>query len=137
MATEKTLLERIDDPDEDGHRLSVDAGKVSQSVARHLAAMLNVRQGSVMTLPDYGMPDVNGLLSQFPSALNGMRRAIKASIEKYEPRLRSVTVQHVPIDDDPLDVRFKVAARMLVGDAEEPATFEVLIGDFGRVRVRG
>lgn len=137
MAFERTLLERIDAPDDDSRRLRVDSGRLAQSVLRHLERMLNVRQGSVVTLPDYGVPDVNDLATQFPDALSAIRRVIKQSIEQYEPRLSRISVQYVPNEDDPLDVRFKIVARLVVDDTDEPITFETGISNSGRLWVRG
>ncbi len=137
MAFERTLLERIDAPDDDSRRLQVDSGRLAQSVLRHLERMLNVRQGSVVTLPDYGVPDVNDLATQFPDALTAIRRVIKQSIEQYEPRLSRISVQYVANEDDPLDVRFKIAARLAVDDTDEPITFETGISNSGRLWVRG
>ncbi|MFQ5773100.1 MAG: type VI secretion system baseplate subunit TssE [Kiloniellaceae bacterium] len=136
MTFERSLLERIGDPDEDGRRLHVDPARLAESVARHLTRMLNVRQGSVITLPDYGMPDFNDLFVRFPDGLNAIRRAIKDSVEKYEPRLRRVAVQYVLDEEDPLNLRFKITARLVIGDRAEPVAFETLIGDSGRVQVR-
>lgn len=136
MALDRSLLERIDEPEEQGRRLSADPLRMSESIARHLTRMLNVRQGSCTTLPDYGMPDFNDLISQFPDGLNQIRRAIRDSVERYEPRLRRVSVKHVLDEADPLDLRFRITASMILDDREEPVTFETLIGDSGQVQVR-
>lgn len=136
MAFDRSLLERIDEPDEARHRQGTDPARLSQSIGRHLARMLNVRQGSVVTLPDYGMPDFNDLVNQFPDGLNVIRRAIRESIERYEPRLRRVSVRHILIEEDPLDLRFRISASMILEDGEQPVAFETLIGGSGQVQVR-
>ena len=138
MAFEKTLLERIDDGDaDDGRRLEVDRHRVAQSVVRHLRKMLNVRQGSVITLPDYGLPDFNDIVSQFPDSVNVVRRIIKDSLEKYEPILRRVSVRHLPNEDDPMDFRFEISARLVVDGEETPVSFETVFADGGKAHVRG
>ena len=136
MVFDRSLLERIDEPEEQGRRLNADPARLSASIGRHLTRMLNVRQGSVATLPDYGMPDFNDLINQFPDGVNVIRRAIRDSIERYEPRLRRVSVKQVRNEDDPLDLRFTISASMILDDGEEPVVFETLIGDSGQVRVR-
>ena len=137
MAFEKTLLERIDDPDTTGERrLHADPHRVSQSVIRHLQKMLNVRQGSVLTLPDYGMPDFNDLAKQFPSAIVAIRRVIKDSLEKYEPRLRRVQIRHIPNEDDPMDLQFEISARLVLDDEESAVTFQTVLNDTGHVQAR-
>jgi type VI secretion system protein len=137
MVFDRSLLERIDEPEQRDRRLNADPAQLSQSIARNLTRMLNVRQGSVSTLPDYGMPDFNDLVGRFPDGLNLMRRAIRTSIERYEPRLRRVTVKHVVNEDDPLDLRFRITASMILEDRDEPVAFETLIGSSGQIKIRG
>ncbi len=137
MVFDRSLLERIDEPERRDRRLNADPAQLSRSIARHLSRMLNVRQGSVATLPEYGMPDFNDLVGRFPDGLNLIRRAIRASIEQYEPRLRRVAVKQVVNEDDPLDLRFRISASMILEDRDEPVAFETLIGSSGQIQVRG
>ena len=65
---------------------------VMASVAAHLAKMLSTRAGSVQTLPDYGLPDLNDMRLSLHDALQQARSAIESFIEKYEPRLSQVRV---------------------------------------------
>jgi type VI secretion system protein len=136
MVSERSLLERIDNPDEPERRLGANATRMAESIANHLTRMLNVRQGSCEALPDYGMPDFNDLIGQFPDGLNHIRRAIRDSVERYEPRLRRITVKHLRDEDNPLDLRFRVSASMILDDREEQVSFETLVGQSGQVQVR-
>lgn len=135
MAVGRTLLERIDAPDPIGRKVEHDVDASMRSVADHLTRMFNVRQGSVAVALDYGMPDFNDLLTQFPDALNVIRKSIQNSVEKYEPRLTRVTVRPIANDDDPFDLRFKITGRLMLGDDERSASFEALVGSSGRVKV--
>ena len=137
MALERTLLERIDNPEQGGYRLTSDPHRVIESVLTHLRKMLNVRQGSVCTLPDYGIPDMNSLFAQYPDAVLALRRIIKDSLEKYEPRLRRVNVRYLPDEENPLVLRFEITARLVMGEEEPPIRFETVVGDNGKVQVRG
>ena len=137
MVFDRSLLERIDEPEQQDRRLNADPAQLSRSIARNLTRMLNVRQGSVATLPDFGMPDFNDLVGRFPDGLNLIRRAIRASIERYEPRLRRVAVKHIVNEDDPLDLRFRITASMILEDRDEPVAFETLIGSSGQIQIRG
>ena len=138
MALEQTLLERIDNPEQGAYRLAAEPHLVIESVLRHLRKMLNVRQGSVCTLPDYGIPDLNSLFAQYPDAILALRRILRDSLEKYEPRLRSVKVRHFSDDDNPLILRFEITARLVLEDGTAPSVrFQTSIGDNGRVKVRG
>ena len=137
MINEKSLLERIDDPESaDTRTLDVDVGKVSESIIVHLRNMLNVRQGSVMTLDDYGMPDFNDLVAEFPNAIKVIRSVIRDIIRKYEPRLKGVSVQHIADPGRPLELFFQIKAKLDSDDQDISLTFETVVGDSGRVRVR-
>jgi type VI secretion system protein len=137
VPAEGTLLERMDRPDEGGYRLQSDIYRVTESVLSYLRKMLNVRQGSVATLPDYGMPDLNDLYLQYPEPVKVLRQIIRDLIENYEPRLKQVIVRYVPDDDDPLSLRFDITAYLVVDDQTAPLRFETVVGDSGRILVRG
>jgi type VI secretion system lysozyme-like protein len=62
------------------------------SVAAHLAKMLSTRAGSVQTLSDYGLPDLNDMRLSLHDSLSQARQAIENFIEAYEPRLSAVRV---------------------------------------------
>ncbi len=136
MAFEQTLLERINNPESGAYKLNPEPHLVIESVLRHLRKMLNVRQGSVCTLPDYGIPDLNSLFMQYPDAVLALRKIIRNSLEKYEPRLRGVKVNHLPNEDDPLILRFEIRARLFLDGKTSPVRFETVVGDNGRVKVR-
>jgi len=137
VGMEQTLLERIDNPEQGGYRLTADPHRVIESVLTHLRKMLNVRQGSVSTLPDYGIPDLNSLFTQYPDAIQALRRIIRDSLEKYEPRLQRVNVRYLPDEENPLLLRFEITARLVMDDQDPPIRFETVVGDNGKVRVRG
>lgn len=66
-----------------------------QAILAHLQNMLNTRQGSSLTCPDYGLAEISEVLHDFPEAIGIMQRAIKNSILTYEPRLKNVQVRHI------------------------------------------
>jgi type VI secretion system protein len=127
----------MDRPQEDGYRLQSDIYRVTESVLSYLRKMLNVRQGSVSTLPDFGMPDLNDLFAQYPDPVHALRRIIKELIENYEPRLKRVMVSYVPDEDNPLNLRFDITAYLEVDDKDAPLRFETVVGMSGRTQVRG
>jgi type VI secretion system protein len=137
MIFERSLLERIDNPDNrEARTLSVDIDKVTESIIIHLKNMFNVRQGSVMTLDDYGMPDFNDIIAEFPNAIKVVRGVIKDSIRKYEPRLSRVVVSHIDDPNRPLELLFSVKAELQLEDGKVPFVFETVVGDSGSVKVR-
>lgn len=81
------------------------------SVVDHLRDMLNTRRGESVTVPDYGLIDFSDVCHQMPEAIGAIQQSIRATIIKYEPRLKNVSVRFVP-SQDPLTVRFEVVARL-------------------------
>ena len=137
MVVEGTLLERMDQPGGGSYRLQTDIYRVTESVLNYLRKMLNVRQGSVATLPDFGMPDLNDLFAQYPDPVMVLKRTIKDLIENYEPRLKQVVVRYVLDEDNPLSLRFDITAYLEVDDQDTPLRIETVVGESGYTQVRG
>ena len=138
MRSERTLLERIDAAaSPEAQRATTDLGAAVDSVIGHLRRMLNVRQGSVETLPGYGMPDFNDILNAHRDHISVLQRTIRDMVTAYEPRLTDVRVGHLPNEDDPLDLRFKITARLRLDGEDTSVEIETLVGDGGRMDVRG
>jgi type VI secretion system protein len=138
MSQEQSLFERLQNPDASGdYKLKINVNKAADSVLNHLRNMLNTRQGSVLTLPDYGLPDFNDIASNFPDAIFELRRIIKQSIESYEPRLSRVKVDYSRDEDKPLSMRYEITAQLSLGDENASVWFETTLDSQGRVKVRG
>ncbi len=138
MSQEQSLFERLQNPDESGdYKLKINVNKAADSVLTHLRNMLNTRQGSVPTLPDYGLPDFNDIASNFPDAIFELRRVIKQSIDNYEPRLSQVKVDYTRDDDKPLSMRYEITAQLSLGGENANVWFETTLDSQGRVKVRG
>lgn len=134
---EERLLERIraweKEPERRGRE---DPGRLAASVLSHLRRILNTRQGSVPIAADFGMPDFLEVLESYPESLREMERSIRQVIRNYEPRLRGVRVAFLPQEEDPLSLRFQVAAR-LSGDPKTQVVFETLVTSDGKVELMG
>jgi type VI secretion system protein len=52
----------------------------------------NTREGSLPHLKDYGLPDITEIYRKMPHGIEELQKAIKKTIEKYEPRLHKVKV---------------------------------------------
>lgn len=138
MAFERTLLERIAlCEDESQYQLGINPEKAVDSVLSHLRNMLNVRQGSVPTLPDYGLPDINDLVTRFPQAILELKKCIKECIERYEPRLADIQVEHVPDEDNPLNLRYDITAQLVIDEKRTKVWFETVLDSAGRATIRG
>lgn len=137
MGSDKSLLERLADPQRDAPRtLRGNTNQLAKSVLRHLQKMLNTRHGNAPVQLDYGLPDLTELVHSFPESIAQMQKAIRNTIEKYEPRLRAVKVSYVPSDDDPLRVKFEITAQLVTTREKTPIWFETTLDSSGQVEVK-
>ena len=129
-----SLFERLGD---DAHTRSTlrREDSVLASVAAHLAKMLSTRAGSVQTLPDYGLPDLNNMRLSLHDALTQAREAIEVFIERYEPRLSQVRVSALPRDGDPLRLAFSLDGWLDVAGTKRQVSFTAHLDGSGQVRV--
>lgn len=130
-----SLFERLCGDVEARPGISHEAG-VASSVAAHLARMLSTRAGSVQTLADFGLPDLNDLRLGLHDARSQARLAIQAFVEACEPRLRNVRVASRPGDADPLRLSFSIEAVLEVGSMKRQVSFAACLDGGGQVQVR-
>lgn len=106
------------------------------SVAAHLAKMLSTRAGSVQTLPDYGLPDLNDMRLSLHDSLQQARIAIERFIEAYEPRLTQVRVLSLPRTHDPLILAFTIEGLLEVDGLKRQVSFSASLDGSGQVKVQ-
>ncbi|MBH3428121.1 type VI secretion system baseplate subunit TssE [Pseudomonas alkylphenolica] len=109
---------------------------IMASVAGHLAKMLSTRAGSVQTLPDYGLPDLNDMRLSLHDALSLARGAIERFIEAYEPRLSNAVVTSMPQGSHHLSLRFHIDALLVVEGNKRPVRFVASLDGSGQVTLR-
>jgi type VI secretion system protein len=137
MFAEKSLLERLAKPKGSAARtLSENTGELVRSVLRHLQKLLNSRREHAPAQMDYGIPDSTEVVHNFPESIAEMQRAIRESIEKYEPRLSAVNVVHVEGQDDQFTLRFQITAQLSTPKDRPHVCFDTLVDSAGRVQVR-
>jgi type VI secretion system protein len=73
------------------------------SIMDHLNRLFNTREGSLSHLKDYGLPDISEIYRKMPHGIEELQKAIKRTVEKYEPRL--VKVKVTPRETDPKDFK--------------------------------
>ena len=105
------------------------------SVAAHLAKMLSTRAGSVQTLSDYGLPDLNDMRLSLHDSLSKARLAIEDFIEAYEPRLSNVRVISLPRDHDQLRLSFSIEGPLEVEGGKRQVSFIARLDGRGQVNV--
>jgi len=136
---EERLLERLSSLEREPlRREGLDRARLIDSIVRHLAAILNTRQGSAPVAAGFGMPDFQEVLQGYPQSVRELETGIRDSIERYEPRLQSVQVVFLPQNEDPLKLHFQVNAllRGTVGGDAARVRMETVVGTGGRFSVR-
>jgi len=109
-------LERAADPNFNERYTSRDSD-VESGVVQHIVRLLNTRQGSCLTCPDYGLIEVSELLYDFPDAAGIMQRALKNTIQAYEPRLKNVQVRQIKVElPGDASLQFEITAQLHLPD---------------------
>ena len=135
--SERTLLERLREPDSAGdRRASADVGELIRSILAHLARMFSTRQGHALTALDYGMPDMTDFMREFPSSAEGMERNLRDVIERFEPRLKAVRVRLERSDTGDLRLRFRISAKLASARENQDVSFAMRVDSEGRFEVR-
>ena len=138
MPRERSLLDRFRHPQPESSRtIRENTDRLADSVMENLRRLLNSIHGNSPIRGDYGIPPIVDLLHDFPDAIGGMRKAIKTTIEKHEPRLKRVNVRHVESPDDPLGLHFEISAELVTEDEKATVQFETRIDGLGHVGVKG
>lgn len=137
MRKEHSLLDRLDQEIQlPSYTTRFDWNVFLDSVTLNIQNMLNVRLGSVKALQEFGMPDFNDVVNQFPDAIQYIRNAIQHFIEKYEPRLESVNVYYVPDSDQPLLMKYAIEGRLRYQDQVSRVAFDTVLTGNGQATVR-
>jgi type VI secretion system protein len=98
--------------------------------------MLSTREGSVQTLADYGLPDLNDMRMSLHDSLTRSREAIQSFIAKYEPRLSGVTVEALPRDPTALKLSFAIKGWIDIDGRTKRVSFSASLEGGGQVNVR-
>jgi type VI secretion system protein len=105
----------------------------AESVLEHLRVLLNTRQGEAPCAPGFGVLDLSDVVHAFPAAYAQLAQAIRATIVEYEPRLRNVSVRHLP--DDGLVLRFEIGAQLAGPRGSRAVRFATTVRPGGRYDV--
>jgi type VI secretion system protein len=133
-----TRLEHAADPHSTDRHTWRD-NDIESAVTQHIVRMLNTRMGSCLTCPDYGLIEVSEILYDFPDAVGITQRAIKNSIQTYEPRLKNVQVRHLKNDyAHEMILQFEITAQLQLPDGRRQSLrFATNVDGSGNVKVAG
>ena len=129
-------LEHLSDPQSSERYTRRDAD-TETAVTEHIVRMLNTRQGSCLTCPDYGLVEVSEVLYDFPDAVGIVQRALKNSIQQYEPRLKNVQVRHVKNEyAHEMMLQFEITAQLHLPDGRRQSLrFATTVDGSGNVKI--
>ena len=134
---EERLLERIRSwKKHPERRAKQDPKRLIDSVLNHLQRILNTRHGTVPIAEDFGIPDFTEFANNYPDSLRGIERAIRNTIQRYEPRLRAVRVNFLPQEEDVLTLRFQIVAKIATEETNLPVMFESTLDSEGKIKLR-
>jgi type VI secretion system protein len=136
MASLLNRIEQAADPTS-SERYTRRESDTESAVTEHLVRMLNTRQGSCLTCPDYGLIEVSEVLYDFPDAIGIVQRALKNSIQTYEPRLKNVQVRHIKNDfANEMVLQFEITAQLQLPDGRRQAMrFSTTVDGSGNVKL--
>lgn len=86
-----------------------------QSIRAHLERLLNAWRGTLVHLPDYGMPDMAEIYENLPYSIDHLVAEVRRSIEKYEPRLLRIRVSHLGRADARNRLQLEISAEIFGG----------------------
>ncbi len=131
------MLERLRNPGPSGERQArANSRDVVDSILSNIQNMLNTTQGNSLVDTGYGLPHLTTVQNEMPHSVRGFIAAIKQSIERCEPRLKSVRVRHVPGPDNRLELRFEISGLITDDNDRTSVRFETMLSDDGRMRIR-
>jgi type VI secretion system protein len=84
-----------------------------QSILSNLSRLFNTRRESVAHLPDYGLPDIAEIYRDMPHSVTRLQQSIKETVEKYEPRLRRVRIEHQQTDAYAMRLEFMITGELV------------------------
>jgi type VI secretion system protein len=131
-----SLLTRIRRPELAAARRHVPGNELREDILDHLRGMCSTRIGTMLTRPDYGIPDVTEMLVSFPEAITALQRSLKHTVVTYEPRLTNVRVNYIPSEVNDLIVRFEILAQLVTDDGKTPVKFETVLDVSRKISVR-
>ena len=137
MPIQRTLLERIRYAQDYSQRhVRVSSTEVFNSILTNLQNMLNTCRGNCLTDPQYGLPHTTEIRNAMPHSVAPFEAAIRATIERHEPRLTNIRVKHVPPGDRGMELRFEISGLIQDEDGRQSVRFETYADEHGRLLVR-
>lgn len=92
------------------HQLG-EENQVILSVLDNMQRILNARAGTLVHLPDYGLPDMTKILQGMPGTAHQLMGTLSDVLLKFEPRLKNVDVVILE-QTQPGELRYAIDAEL-------------------------
>ena len=136
MFQERSLLERLSKEWIGPSRTaSEDIAALRSSIARNLQRIFSSRQGTAPAQMDFGVPDPTQIAAAYPDSIADMQGAIRACIEKYEPRLKDVKVSVVEDNEDILTLQYQVTGKLTTSKERVSISFDTHVDSTGHIEI--
>ena len=117
-------LEPVDTDLSQFKRLSEEE-KLRKSIIENLTMLLRTRQGSLAHLPDFGLPDIMQVYIDSGYTFDPLKKQIRDTILKYEPRIASIKLENPQFDKPNMRLFLKIMATI-----KDFAHTEILLTEF-------
>ncbi|MDR1079395.1 MAG: type VI secretion system baseplate subunit TssE [Deltaproteobacteria bacterium] len=131
------LLERIRAASAPGRKGRSKSDELLESLEKHLKLMLNTRQGSSRSAPDYGMPDFVSLMGRGDlDAIRELSRVLTDVVREFEPRIAGASVTYNPGREETGVLEFSLSGSVEIDSQRRDIFFQTSINPDGAVNVR-
>jgi type VI secretion system protein len=96
-----------------------------KSIIDNLTMVLRTRQGSIAHLPDFGLPDIMQVYIDSGYTFEPLKKQIRDTILKYEPRIANVRLENPQFDKHTMRLFLKIMATI-----KDFAHTEILLTEF-------
>lgn len=109
----------------------------TQAVLEDLSKLYNTQRGTVLCDEKFGLPNFTSLMNGFsPPELDKIVFAFKEITQKFEPRLKQVSVEAIPREETHGLLRFVVKSTLVFNLRDISVQFNVALQGDGSVDVQ-
>lgn len=116
----------------------IDASEYKKSVLEDIKDLYNTQKGTVLISNEMGVPDFTSMLNRLgPNEIETITQSLREVTEKYEPRMKNVTVRHHPREEEYGVMRFLVNAGMSFKENDIAIEYAAIVQGNGSVEIEG
>lgn len=105
------------------------------SIKRNISILLNARIGESQSCPEFGLFDLNDVASGSFDLGVKIKTSIKASIERFEPRLTQLDIRISLDETRPFSLRFNINGNIRVKSQKQKLEIDLVLDSNRNYRV--